>query len=113
VKRFTAKRGKSRCFDEQIYCIATEEMTYQDIVGSGNVIDWRAAPSGDGNARPRYHRSTSPPPTGAGLAMRAKSSHAISSIESIVRQLGILRSAMPSYRLSAWLSPPPGSPWLK
>jgi hypothetical protein len=39
VKRFTANRGKSRRFDEQIYCIPAEEMTYQDLAGTGNVID--------------------------------------------------------------------------
>ena len=39
VKRFTLNRDKSRRFDEQIYCIPAEEMTYQDLVGTGNVID--------------------------------------------------------------------------
>jgi hypothetical protein len=39
VKRFSFNGGKSRRFDEQIYCIPAEEMTYQDIVGTGNVID--------------------------------------------------------------------------
>jgi hypothetical protein len=31
--------AKSRRFDEQINSIPAEEMTYQDIVGTGNVID--------------------------------------------------------------------------
>jgi hypothetical protein len=39
AKRFTLNREKSRRFDEQIYCIPAEEMTYQDLVGTGNVID--------------------------------------------------------------------------
>jgi hypothetical protein len=39
VKRFSLNREKSRSFDEQIYCIPAEEMTFQDLVGSGNVID--------------------------------------------------------------------------
>jgi hypothetical protein len=39
VKRFRANRGKAQRFDEQIYCIPAEEMTYQDLVGTGNVID--------------------------------------------------------------------------
>ncbi len=39
VKRFRLNRDKARRFDEQIYCIPAEEMTYQDLVGTGNVID--------------------------------------------------------------------------
>ena len=39
VKRFRANRAKAQRFDEQIYCIPAEEMTYQDLVGTGNVID--------------------------------------------------------------------------
>jgi hypothetical protein len=39
VKRFALNRDKARRFDEQIYCIPAEEMTYQDLVGTGNVID--------------------------------------------------------------------------
>jgi hypothetical protein len=39
VKRFRLNGGKARRFDEQIYCIPAEEMTYQDLVGTGNVID--------------------------------------------------------------------------
>jgi hypothetical protein len=39
VKRFSANRAKAQRFDEQIYCIPAEEMTYQDLVGTGNVID--------------------------------------------------------------------------
>jgi hypothetical protein len=39
AKRFRLNRGKAQRFDEQIYCIPAEEMTYQDLVGTGNVID--------------------------------------------------------------------------
>jgi hypothetical protein len=39
LKQFRANGEKSRRFDEQIYCIPAEEMTYQDLVGTGNVID--------------------------------------------------------------------------
>ena len=39
VKRFRLNRDKARLFDEQIYCVPAEEMTYQDLVGTGNVID--------------------------------------------------------------------------
>jgi hypothetical protein len=39
VKRFRANRDKAARWDEQIYCIPAEEMTYQDLVGTGNVID--------------------------------------------------------------------------
>jgi hypothetical protein len=39
TKRFRANRDKSQRFDEQIYCIPAEEMTFQDLVGTGNVID--------------------------------------------------------------------------
>jgi hypothetical protein len=39
VKRFELNRDKARRFDEQIYCIPAEEMTYQDLVGTGNVIE--------------------------------------------------------------------------
>ena len=39
AKRFRANRPKSGRWDEQIYCIPAEEMTYQDLVGTGNVID--------------------------------------------------------------------------
>ena len=39
VKRFRLNSGKTQHFDEQIYCIPAEEMTYQDLVGTGNVID--------------------------------------------------------------------------
>jgi hypothetical protein len=39
VKRFRSNGGKAQRFDEQIYCIPAEEMTYQDLVGTGNVID--------------------------------------------------------------------------
>ena len=39
VKRFRANRGKAQRWDEQIHCVTAEEMTYQDLVGTGNVID--------------------------------------------------------------------------
>ena len=39
TKRFRLNSGKSRRFDEQIYCIPADEMTYQDLVGTGNRID--------------------------------------------------------------------------
>jgi hypothetical protein len=39
TKRFTLNTGKRQRFDEQIYCIPAEEMTYQDLVGTGNRID--------------------------------------------------------------------------
>ena len=39
VKRFRLNRSKAARWDEQIYCVPAEETTYQDIVGTGNVID--------------------------------------------------------------------------
>ena len=39
AKRFRLNRGKAQRFDEQIHCVPAEEMTYQDLVGTGNVID--------------------------------------------------------------------------
>ena len=39
AKRFRSNRGKVQRFDEQIHCVPAEEMTYQDLVGTGNVID--------------------------------------------------------------------------
>jgi hypothetical protein len=39
AKRFRSNRAKAGRFDEQIYCIPAEEMTYQDLVGTGNRID--------------------------------------------------------------------------
>jgi len=39
AKRFRLNRAKAARWDEQIYCIPAEEMTYQDLVGTGNVID--------------------------------------------------------------------------
>jgi hypothetical protein len=39
TKRFRRNAAKARNWDEQIYCIPAEEMTYQDLVGSGNVIE--------------------------------------------------------------------------
>ena len=38
AKRFRLNRAKAAHWDEQIYCIPAEEMTYQDLVGTGNVI---------------------------------------------------------------------------
>jgi hypothetical protein len=38
-KRFRLNREKSNGWDEQIYCIPAEEMTYQDVIGTGNVIE--------------------------------------------------------------------------
>lgn len=37
-KLFRLNREKSRGWDEQIYCIPAEEMSYQDLVGTGNRI---------------------------------------------------------------------------
>jgi hypothetical protein len=39
VKRFSSNRGKAQRWDEQIHCVPAQEMTYQDLVGTGNVID--------------------------------------------------------------------------
>jgi hypothetical protein len=39
VKRFRANAAKARRWDEQIHCVPAEEMTYQDLVGTGNAID--------------------------------------------------------------------------
>ena len=39
TKRFRLNSDKAQRFDEQIYCIPAEEMTYQDLVGTGNVIE--------------------------------------------------------------------------
>jgi hypothetical protein len=39
VKRYRLNSAKAARFDEQIYCVPAEEMTYQDLVGTGNVID--------------------------------------------------------------------------
>jgi hypothetical protein len=39
VKRFRLNSAKVRRWDEQIHCVPAEEMTYQDLVGTGNVID--------------------------------------------------------------------------
>jgi hypothetical protein len=38
-KRYAKNSGKAAGWDEQIYCIPAEEMTYQDLVGTGNRID--------------------------------------------------------------------------
>jgi hypothetical protein len=39
VKRFRLNRDKARKWDEQIYCIPAEEMSYQDLIGTGNRIE--------------------------------------------------------------------------
>jgi len=39
AKRFRRNSAKTARWDEQIYCVPAEEMTYQDLVGTGNVID--------------------------------------------------------------------------
>lgn len=39
LKVFKLNRDKSRGWDEQIYCIPAEEMSYQDLMGTGNVIE--------------------------------------------------------------------------
>ena len=39
VKRFRLNPAKAQRWDEQIHCVPAEEMTYQDLVGTGNVID--------------------------------------------------------------------------
>jgi hypothetical protein len=38
-KLFRANRDKSNSWDEQIYCVPAEEMSYQDLIGTGNVIE--------------------------------------------------------------------------
>jgi len=32
-------REKAGGWDEQIFCVPAEEMTYQDLIGTGNEID--------------------------------------------------------------------------
>jgi hypothetical protein len=39
LKRFRLNPEKAHAWDEQIFCIPAEEMTYQDLIGTGNVID--------------------------------------------------------------------------
>jgi hypothetical protein len=39
AKRFRLNRAKATRFEEQIYCVPAEETTYQDLVGTGNVIE--------------------------------------------------------------------------
>jgi len=39
AKRFLLNSAKAQRWDEQIYCIPSEETTYQDIVGTGNRIN--------------------------------------------------------------------------
>ena len=38
-KTFRLNRGKARGWDEQIYCIPAEETSFQQLIGTGNVID--------------------------------------------------------------------------
>ncbi len=38
-KRFSINRTKSGGWDEQIYCIPADEMSYQDLIGTGNRIE--------------------------------------------------------------------------
>lgn len=38
-KRFRLNRDKAERWDEQIYCVPAEEMSFQDLIGTGNVID--------------------------------------------------------------------------
>ena len=38
-KIFRLNRAKRDGWDEQIYCVPAEEMTYQDVIGTGNVIE--------------------------------------------------------------------------
>jgi len=39
TKRFELNRAKAQSWDEQIYCIPAEETSYQQLIGTGNVID--------------------------------------------------------------------------
>lgn len=39
AKQFRLNRDKARGWDEQIYCIPAEEMSYQDLIGTGNRIE--------------------------------------------------------------------------
>lgn len=39
TKRFTANRGKTRRWDEQIYCVPSEEFPFQKLIQSGNAIE--------------------------------------------------------------------------
>lgn len=39
TKRFKLNREKASGWDEQIYCIPAEEMSFQELMGTGNVID--------------------------------------------------------------------------
>ena len=39
TKRFRLNSDKARGWDEQIYCIPAEEMSFQQLIGTGNVID--------------------------------------------------------------------------
>ena len=38
-KLFNLNREKAQRWDEQIYCIPADEMSFQDLIGTGNVID--------------------------------------------------------------------------
>jgi hypothetical protein len=39
TKRFQLNSGKAQSWDEQIYCIPAEETSFQQLIGTGNVID--------------------------------------------------------------------------
>jgi hypothetical protein len=39
TKRFELNREKRAAWDEQIYCVPAEEMSFQDLMGTGNVIE--------------------------------------------------------------------------
>jgi hypothetical protein len=38
-KLFTMNRGKLQSWDEQIYCIPADEFSYQDLIGTGNIVN--------------------------------------------------------------------------
>jgi hypothetical protein len=38
-KLFALNAAKAHGWDEQIYCIPAEEMSFQQLIGTGNVID--------------------------------------------------------------------------
>ena len=38
-KLFNLNREKAQRWDEQIYCIPADEMSFQDLIGTGNVIN--------------------------------------------------------------------------
>jgi hypothetical protein len=39
TKRFALNRGKTRRWDEQIYCVPSEEFPFQRLIQSGNVVE--------------------------------------------------------------------------